>query len=94
MQNLGEFGRTLKQVLALGHLSLLCMMCSRLVAPKSPRFDRACEIPVNVFYFFNVNKIEYTDETLTHGFGSLGIQVIILLYAVFSNELILSLIHI
>ena len=38
-QNLGEFRRLLKQVQTLGYLSLVCVMCSRLIPPKSPRFD-------------------------------------------------------
>ena len=53
IQILGEFGIILEQVQTLGHLSCVCIMCSRLITPESPRFERPCEIPVNVLYFCN-----------------------------------------
>ena len=39
IQNLGESGRILKEVQTLGHLSRVCMTCSRLIPPKSPWFE-------------------------------------------------------
>ena len=63
--SLGEFGRILKQVQVLGHLSRVCMMCTRFI----PKWT--CENPVNVSYFFNIIEVKYTDKTLTRGFACL-----------------------